>query len=92
MEKIIIKAKEGGYRGLDVSSSGFQVFYSEIEGLKSVKEAFIDPLFWQALFSNKTEALIPRQKFFSILFGDEGGEEGWNKAVEWLVDLVDKSV
>lgn len=74
MDEIIKKAIEGGYdyRGGEIT----------------LKTFCLDPLFWQALFRNKTEALIPRQKFFSILFGDEGGNEGWNEAVKYLEDLI----
>ncbi len=65
------------------------VFDNGIDGItSSLHKQFMRTEFWVALFRNKTEALIPRQKFFSILFGDNGGEEGFEKAVEWLSNLI----
>ncbi len=102
MEKIIQKAVKGGYlypitkvRFNDKNkSANFTYVDHEWDGkttettILKYKEIVCAPMFWQSLFRNKTEALIPRQKFFSILFGDEGGNEGWNEAVKYLEDLI----
>lgn len=91
MEKIIKKSIGGGYPNGEIETNNDGTWYTESKNITNVKhqyELLCDPLFWQALFRNKTEALIPRQKFFSILFGDEGGNEGWDEAVKYLESMI----
>lgn len=92
MKKIIKKAIEGGYKKAPLRQSEWVIgFY---------KDCVLDPLFWQALGKacgwgnkrtyNQADQLEVESywKMYALRFHEINLTEGWDKAVEYLENLI----
>ena len=93
MKDIIQKAIEGGWMITDRMGEAQE--WHELHPINENPERIIcDPLFWQALFPGKNMHVVtlsgnkPIWVHQSLKFHEINLTEGWNKAVEYLENLI----
>jgi hypothetical protein len=93
MKKIINKAIEGGYE------TNTHFLNSEDDTKRLFRWCVLDPLFWQALgkscgweqsndFYKLGQGRIYNWHYYALEFHEINLIEGWDKAVEYLKDLI----